>query len=158
VPDVLPLAEAPRGLSRTDSVDLLLFLHIIGALFVFGFLAAAAYYLFRARRDGSPSLARLGFRLMLLGVVPSYIVFRVAAQLLLNEEGLQDADLAWVNIGFIVTDVGVLAIIAATVNSAIAMKGREGEPSRAASVAAWSCSILLVGFVVALWAMAAKPA
>ena len=157
MPDVLPLAEAPRGLSRTDSVDLLLFLHIVGAVFVFGFLAAAAYYLFRARRDGSPALARVGFRTILLGVIPSYLVFRVAAQLLLNEQGLEEASLAWIDIGFIVTDVGVLAIVAATLGSSIASRRPEGTPSRGAAVAAWACSILLVAYTVALWAMATKP-
>jgi xanthosine utilization system XapX-like protein len=158
VPDVIPLAEAPRGLSRADSVDLLLFLHVVGAVFVFGLLAAAAYYLFRARSDSSPALARVGFRTILFGVIPSYVVFRVAAQLLLNEQGLEEAELAWIDIGFIVTDIGILAIIAATIGSSIASRRPEGTSSRGAAVAAWACSLLLVAYVVALWAMTAKPA
>jgi uncharacterized membrane protein len=157
VSEVLPLAEAPRGL-RADSVDPLLFFHVLGAVFVFGFLATAAYYLFRARRDGSPALARIGFRTLLLGVVPSFLVFRVAAQLLLDEEFGGDPDLAWIDIGFLVTDVGVLAIVAAVIGSSIASRRPEGTSSRGAALAAWACSILLVAYVVALWAMAAKPA
>jgi hypothetical protein len=153
---MLPLAEAPRGV-RADSVDPLLFLHVAGALFTFGFLAAAAFYLFRAHRDGSPALARVGFRTILIGVVPSYLVFRVAAQLLLDEQFGGDPDLAWIDIGFMVSDIGVFAIVAATVGSSIAMRRSEGTSSLGAAIAAWSCSILLVAYTVALWAMAAKP-
>lgn len=142
---------------RSDEVNLWLFLHVLGAAVVFGLLATAAYYLFRARRDSSPALARIGYRIMLLGVIPSYVVFRVAAQILLDKEGLADSEDAWVTIGFITTDAGVLLIIIATIASAIAARRAEGTPSRGTAIAAWCCSILLAASLVALWAMTAKP-
>lgn len=147
----------PLAAIRPDDWNLLLFLHILGALALVGALSAAAYYLFRARRDGSPALARVGFRTLLFGAIPSYVLTRVAAQLLLNEQGLEDSEDAWITIGFIVTDVGVLAIVIATVASATAARRAEGHHSRGAAVAAWACSILLVAYTVALWAMATKP-
>ncbi len=142
---------------RPDEWNLLLFLHILGALCLVGALSAAAYYLFRARRDGSPALARVGFRTLLFGAIPSYLLTRVAAQLLLNEEGLEDSEDAWITIGFIVTDGGALLITAATIASAVAMRRAEGTRSRGSAVAAWSCSILLLAYTVALWAMVSKP-
>jgi hypothetical protein len=42
-------------------------------------------------------------------------VLRVSAQLVLDKEGLNDADLAWIDIGFMVTDMGVLLLIIAGV-------------------------------------------
>ena len=142
---------------RPDEWNLWLFLHILGALGLVGALATAAYYLFRARRDGSPALARVGFRTLLLAAIPSYLVTRVSAQVLLDKEGLEDSEDAWITIGFIVTDVGLLLIIAATVGAAIAMRRPEGTSSRGTAVAAWACSFLLVAYTVALWAMATKP-
>ena len=142
---------------RPDEWNLWLFLHILGALGLTGALATAAYYLFRARRDGSPALARVGFRTLLLAAIPSYLVTRVSAQVLLDKEGLEDSEDAWITIGFIVTDLGLLLIIAATVGAAIAMRRAEGTSSRGTAVAAWACSFLLVAYTVALWAMATKP-
>lgn len=142
---------------RPDEWNFLLFVHIVGAMVLVGALATAAYYLFRARRDASPALARVGFRTLLFGVIPSYLVQRVSAQLLLDEQGLEDSEDAWIEIGFIVTDVGVLLIVAATVASAIAMRRAEGTSSRGTAIAAWCCSLLLVAYTVALWAMATKP-
>ncbi|MGI9021337.1 MAG: hypothetical protein ACR2G3_11585 [Solirubrobacterales bacterium] len=142
---------------RPDEWNLPLFLHILGALALVGAVTAAAYYLFRARRDSSPALARYGFRALLLGAIPSYLVTRVAAQWLLDEEGLTDSEDAWITIGFIVTDAGLLLLIAATVAAGIAARRAEGSIGRGPSIAAWSCSVLLVTYTVALWAMAAKP-
>jgi hypothetical protein len=142
---------------RPDEWNIWLFLHIAGAATTFGLLATAAYYLFRSRRDSSPALARIGFRTLLLGVIPSYLVFRIAAQILLDKEGLLESEDTWITIGFITTDLGALLIVVGTVASSIASRRPEGTPSRGSAVAAWCCSILLVAYVVALWAMTAKP-
>ena len=99
----------------------------------------------------------MGFRTLLLAAIPSYLVTRVSAQVLLDKEGLEDSEDAWITIGFIVTDLGLLLIIAATVGAAIAMRRAEGTSSRGTAVAAWACSFLLVAYTVALWAMATKP-
>ena len=142
---------------RPDDWDLPLFLHILGALCLVGALSAAAYYLFRARRDSSAGLTRVGFRILLLGAIPSYLVMRIAAQWLLSEEGLEEADAAWIDIGFIATDVGLLLLLTATIAAGVAMRRAEGSIGRGPAIAAWCCSALLVAYTVAVWAMATKP-
>ena len=142
---------------RPDEWNLPLFLHILGAMCLVGALSAGAYYLFRARRDGSPALARIGFRTLLLGAIPSYLVSRVSAQWLLDEQGLEDSEDAWITIGFLVTDAGLLLLIAATVAAGLAARRAEGSVGSGPAIAAWCCSILLVAYTVALWAMATKP-
>lgn len=142
---------------RPDEWNFQLFFHVLGAMCLVGSLSAAAYYLFRARRDASSALTRVGFRILLLGAIPSYLVMRVAAQLLLNKEGLEDSEDAWVTIGFISTDVGLLLLLTATIAAGVAMRRAEGTISRGPAIAAWCCSALLLAYTVAVWAMATKP-
>ena len=86
---------------RVDEVNFPLLIHVLGAMLLVGTLVLALTALFMAWRDGSEASARLAFRSLLVGVIPAWIVMRVSAQFVLDKEGLEDAELAWVNIGFI---------------------------------------------------------
>ena len=146
---------------RPDDWNVPLFLHLLGALVLFGSLVLAAYCLFTARRDGSLATARVGFRALLYGAIPSYLVMRVSAQWLLDKEGLEDSEAAWITIGFLVTDVGVLALVGATVAAGLAVRraGGEGEvsASRGPAIAGWLTVVLIAASLIAVWAMATKP-
>jgi hypothetical protein len=146
---------------RADSVNLPLFLHVLGAFAMIGALTLAASFLVQARRDGSLALTRRGFRTLLLGVIPAFLVMRIAAQWLLNEEGLEDAELAWIDFGFISTDIGILFLLIATVATGMVVR-RAGSDDAAKSgwvtFATWLVGILLVVYAVVIWAMATKPA
>jgi hypothetical protein len=148
---------ATLGAIRPDDWNFPLLLHVLGAMVLVGALVLAVAALFFAWRDGSEASARLAFRSLMIGVIPSWILTRVSAQILLDKEGLAESEDAWVTIGFITTDLGALLIVVGTVASSIASRRPEGTPSRGSAVAAWCCSILLVAYVVALWAMTAKP-
>jgi hypothetical protein len=148
---------------RADSVNFPLFLHVLGAFSLIGALTLAASFLFRARRDGSVELTRYGFRTLLIGALPAFLVTRIAAQWLLDEEGLQDAELAWIDLGFISTDIGVLFLLTATIATGLVVRQAGGGPDGAArsgwvSLAGWLVAILIVAYAVTTWAMAAKPA
>jgi len=136
-------------------MSLALFMHILAAFVMVGALVTAAGYLFAARRDGSLELTRAGFRTLLIAALPAFIVSRIAAQWLLSEEGLEDAELAWIDVGFISTDVGALALIAATVVAGLAVRRSDGV--RGVSVAAWLVALLIVVYAVVIWVMATKP-
>jgi uncharacterized membrane protein len=142
---------------RPDEWNFPLFLHIVGAMGLVGALSTAAYYLFRARRDGSAALTRVGFRTLLFAGIPSYLVSRLSAQWLLDKQGLEDSEDAWIEIGFIVTDVGVLLLLTATIAAGVAARRADGSVGSGPAIAAWCCSALLVAYTVALWAMAARP-
>jgi hypothetical protein len=148
---------------RPDDWNLALFLHLLGAFALVGALVTAATHLFAARRDGSIALARMGYRALLLVALPAFIVNRVAAQWIASEEGVDSADLAWINIGYMSTDIGVLALIAATVAAGVTVRraGRaEGPapPGSGISFAAWAVAFLIVVYAVVIWVMATKPA
>ena len=144
---------------RADDVNLPLLLHVLGAMLLVGTLVLAMTALYLAWRDGSEASARLAFRSLLVGVIPAWIVMRVSAQFLLDKEGLEDAELAWIDIGFISAEPGFLLIVIATVLAGLAARraGRGEAVGTGVKVAAVLCSILLVGYVIATWAMTAKP-
>jgi hypothetical protein len=146
---------------RPDDWNLALFVHVLGALVMVGALVTAASYLFVARRGGALQSARVGFRALLYAALPAFIVMRGGAQWIADEEGLADSDAAWIGIGYTVSDLGGLLVIAATVAAGLALRraGRTGTSAgRSASVAAWVVAVLIVAYLIAIWAMTTKPA
>jgi hypothetical protein len=147
---------------RPDDWNLALFVHLLGALAMVGALALAASYLFAARRDGSLAALRVGFGALLYAALPSFIVMRVGAQWIADEEGLADSDVAWIGIGYLVSDMGALLLVAATVAAGLALRRASraeaaGEGGRGAVIAAWLVTVLIVAYLVAVWAMTTKP-
>jgi hypothetical protein len=147
------------GAIRADEVNFWLLIHVLGAFLLVGTLVLALTALFLAWRDGSEASARLAFRSLLIGVIPAWIVMRVAAQFLLDKEGLEDAELAWIEIGFITAEPGFLLIVVSTVLAGLAMRrARRGEGAgTGVKVAAVLASVMVVAYVVATWAMTNKP-
>lgn len=158
------LAAISAAAIRPDDWNLPLFLHILGAMALVGAVVTAVYFLFLARGDGSLQTTRSGFRWLVFGALPSYIVMRIAAQWIASKQGLEDSDAAWIGIGFITSDLGALAIIGSTIATGLALRragrgeGGADAAGRTATVVAWLMSGLVVLYVVAVWAMTAKPA
>jgi hypothetical protein len=144
---------------RADEINLSLLIHVLGAMLLVGTLILAAAALFVAWRDGNADALRLAFRTMLIGVLPSWIVMRVSAQWVASEEGLEDADVAWIDIGFMAAEPGFLFIVIATVLAGLAMRraNRDEGAGGTGRTAAVLVSLLIAVYVVATWAMAAKP-
>jgi hypothetical protein len=144
---------------RADDVNFALLLHVLGAMLLVGTLVLALTALFLAWRDGTEAPARLAFRSLLIGVIPAWILMRVGAQLVLDKEGLEDAELAWLDIGFITAEPGFLFIIIATVLAGLAARrGSCGESiGSGVKVAAVLASVMVAAYVIATWAMTAKP-
>jgi hypothetical protein len=146
--------------ARPESADFWLFLHILGGMVSVGALTLSLVSLAGAWRSGSAALTRLGYRALLWAAIPAYLVLRISAQIVLDEEGLEDAELAWIDIGFMVTDAGVLLLIVATLLSGLAARGAAqsgGGPTVKARIATGLVGVLLVAYLVAVWAMTAKP-
>jgi hypothetical protein len=142
---------------RPDSWDFPLFVHILGAMTLVGSLALVASAL--AARD-----LRLGYRSLLLGVLPGWIVMRGGAEWIAEKEKVNDLDPVptWVDIGYSVSDPMLLLIIIATVCSGIAVRRQRRDGTVAVggglrTTALVLTGILLVASVVAIWAMATKP-
>ena len=145
---------------RPDSWNFPLLLHVLGAMVLVGLLAVAAVVLSAAlRSDDRAGALRLAFRTLLIGAIPAYLVMRVGAEWVASKENLEDADFAWINIGYSVADGGLLVLIVMTVLACLASRrAKRGDaPSGLVRWANGLALLLIVAYAVALWAMAAKP-
>ena len=146
---------------RPDGWNLALFLHILGAMAALGAFVMALVYLAAAARGSAPSL-RAAFRVLLFAGIPGYIVMRGGAEwIYLKEfpEGSTDPD--WIGIGYAVVDLGLLLLLIATISTGVASRclasGGDASKTGAAKVSAVLCGILIVAYVIAIWAMTTKP-
>ena len=150
---------------RPDSWNFPLFVHVLGAMLAVGGITLALVYLAAAWRGDSPRLFRAGFRALLYGAIPGYVVMRLGAQWIYSKEGLDSApsDPSWIGIGFGVADFGLLFLLIATVTAGVgsrrAVSAGDGAPPRVATVrvATALTALMLVAYLVAIWAMTTKP-
>jgi hypothetical protein len=144
---------------RPDSWNFPLLLHVGGAMVFVGVLAALVVILVVSQRGDRAVALRFAFRTLLIGAIPSYILMRGSAEWVASEEDVPD-DVAWINIGYMVTDIGLLVLIAVTVLTGLAARrARRGdEPGGLVRPATVLTVLLIVAYAVALWAMTSKPA
>jgi hypothetical protein len=151
------------SVTRPDSWDFPLFLHILGAMVLVGALTLSAVALIAAWRSGSAALTKLGFMSLFYGAIPGYLLMRGAAQWIAHKEGLDndDVDLSWINIGFSVSDLGFVLLVIALVIGGIKVRsinrGQGGTPSVSVRIATGLVSVFLIACLVAVWAMTVKP-
>jgi hypothetical protein len=152
------------AVTRDPDVNLPLFLHVLGAGLLVGSLlvvAAAILLGWRQTEAGeAAALTRFGLRALLLAVVPTYVLMRVGAQWTEAAEDLPEEveDSAWLGIGYITADLGAVLIIISIVLAAIGLRRLRDRPAvglgRAVGIIA---VLLLAAYLVAMWAMTAKP-
>jgi hypothetical protein len=155
VPDVLAAI-------RPDDQSFALLLHLVGATVVFGALLASATSLALAR--GDTRLLRLGYFSLLLVGLPGLILLRLAGEWLYrlqnwNELPDQIDEPAWLGIGFIVADWGgLLFLLALALGGVGVYRLRDGKGGTVLLKATMVIAlILIVAYVVAVWAMTGKP-
>jgi hypothetical protein len=144
---------------RPDAWNFPLLLHVAGAMLMVGSLVLACSALFVAWRDGTSAMVRLGYRALLLGVVPSWILMRAGAEWIASKEGLENSDASWIGIGFTSSDFGAIFIIISAVLAGLALRRAARKPGssglgRASAVIA---ALLIVAYVITIWAMTTKP-
>jgi hypothetical protein len=143
---------------RPDSWNFPLFLHVLGAMILVGGTLTAAAALVFAR--GEAALLRLGYWSLLAVALPGYIVMRIGAEWIYSKEGLDDApdDPAWVGIGYVVADAGALLLLIALILGGIGVYRLRSDRGSGLLKASLGISVLLLAaYVVAIWAMGAKP-
>ena len=80
---------------------------------------------------------------------------RVGAEWLYSKEfGDTEDDPAWIGIGYIIADIGVLVFLVTLALAGIASRRNSSGLGRASGLVG---ALLLVGLVVAVWAMGGKP-
>lgn len=148
------------ALIRPDSWFFPLFLHIAGAMVLVGALTLACVYLIGSWRSGSAALIRTAYMSLFYAALPGFIVFRVGAEWIVDKENLSDADLSWIDIGYMVSDTGALLLIISLIIGGISVRrmNRGGTPSPiAARIVTGLVSLTLIAYLVAVWAMTTKP-
>jgi hypothetical protein len=148
---------------RPDEWNFPLLLHVAGAMLLIATLTVSAAVLLAAGRRSDPqetlTLARFGFRSMLYAVIPAYILMRIGAQWVEDKEGLQDSDATWLGIGYITADLGALLLVIGTIVTGLGVR-KMSRPQGASKM--WKTGtvvsvLLLIAYVIALWAMSGKP-
>lgn len=144
---------------RADEINLPLFLHVLGAMTLVGSLlvVATALIVSLRREDEGVRLAlqRLGFRWLFVGVLPSYLLMRIAAQWTESKYDFPEGnEPAWIGIGYAIAEPSALLTLISLILGGIALR----RPRRGLSTAvAILVTIMLLADLVAVWAMSAKP-
>jgi hypothetical protein len=152
---------------RPDDWNFPLLLHVAGAMLLVGTLLVAVWALLVAPRradgpDGGVALMRLGWWTLLAGVLPSWLLMRIAGQWIASEEGFEgENDPGWVDVGYITAEPGALVLLIALILGGLAVRRARrsdgGGGGGLATAAGVLSGILLVAYLVAMWAMTTKP-
>jgi hypothetical protein len=144
---------------RPDSWNYVLLLHVGGAMILVGGTLTAAAALTLARGDAR--LLRFGYWTLLIVGLPGYVVMRIGAEWLFvregfNEEGAVEPD--WLGLGYLVADAGLLLFLIALIAGGFGVRRlRAGKGTGLLKTTMVLSIVLLAGYVVAIWAMSAKP-
>jgi hypothetical protein len=155
------LAVADRG----SDVEVALFVHVLGAMLLVGTLFGAATALVLAWRRTEPgsvaTLTRYGLWTIAAGAFPAWIVMRVGAQWVYSEEHWDDApsEPGWLGVGYITADAGGLLILISLILALVGLRRMRGDnpSSTLGRVVAVISLVVLATYLVAVWAMSAKP-
>jgi len=94
-----------------------------------------------------------------LVALPAYVVMRIGAEWIASKEDVDD-DAAWIGIGYLTADLGLLVLLVTTILAGLAarrLRRAAGGRSILGRVAAVLTLVLVAAYVVAVWAMTAKP-
>ena len=142
---------------RPDDWNLPLFVHVLGAIVLVGGVAAAASALSYAR--GNVGMLRTGYYSLLAVALPGWILMRIGAQWIYDEEGFEGGEEpTWLAIGWFTADPGGALLLASLVVGGIGVRRLgAGKGTALLNVTLWISLILLAAYVVAIWAMSGKP-
>jgi hypothetical protein len=141
---------------RPDSWDFPLLLHVFGAMVLVGAAATGSIASLTSERAADPAwVRRLAFRAFLVVALPAYIVMRIGAEWLYSKEfGDGAEDPGWVGVGYVTADAGALILIITLVLAGIAVRRQKPGLTKAAGILSL---IAVIGWLIAVWAMGAKP-
>jgi hypothetical protein len=151
---------------RPDSWNFPLLLHVFGAMVLVAGLVTAvtAQYLAWKPRDNldAATFSQLSFRALLFIAFPAWWVMRISAQWIYSKEGWGEVESepGWIGVGFITSEAGGVLLLVAIILAGIGVRrGRraEGGGRTLARIATVLTTLVLVAYLVAVWAMTAKP-
>ncbi len=145
---------------RPNDIDIALVVHVLGAMVLVGGLVTASAATVIGWRDESPALRRFAAMTLFAVALPGFIVMRGAAEWVASKEHLNDLPQTptWLGIGFATADIGGLLLLIALICGGIGVRRSRSGGGDGLLRASGAIAILLVAvYVVAVWAMGAKP-
>jgi hypothetical protein len=137
---------------RPSSAEFPLFLHVFGAMVLFGAVGAATILGWSGR---GRTAAAGAFWTLLAVAVPAFVLMRAGAQWTYSREGYNGKhDPGWLGVGFNVADRGVVVLIVAI---GVAFSWSRRTTRGLGLATAVLSSIYLAMLAVAWWAMSGKP-
>ena len=103
---------------------------------------------------------RAAFWSLLTVALPGWIVMRIGAQWIYSEQGWSGEDEPdWLGIGYVTTDIGIALLVISIILAGIGVRRlKRGRTSNVLGrIATPLVTLLLVAYLVAVWAMTAKP-
>lgn len=147
---------------RPDEWNFPLLVHVFGALILVGALVAAVTALLLGWRRDSAFYTRLGFWSLLAVAFPAWWIMRIGGQWIYSKEfpGEPEDEPAWVGLGYMTAEGGGLLLLISIILTGIGMR-RARRPGAGTSVlgriGAVLTALILLAYIVAVWAMTAKP-
>jgi hypothetical protein len=145
---------------RPDDWNLPLLLHVLGAMLLVGGLTTAVAAFWLGWRRDAKTLSRLGFWSLLAVAFPAWWLMRIAGQWIYDKERF-DKDPGWIGIGYTTAEGGGLLLLIAIILTGIGVRrqrhAENGAPSILVRIGAVLATIVLAAYLVAVWAMTAKP-
>ena len=147
---------------RPDSWNFPLLLHVLGAMVLVGAVTLGVLSLVVAWRTSSEAMIRLGFRALAWAGLPAWVLMYGGALWIENKEGFDQSGVtspSWIDVGHITAEGGLLLLLIGTLlaNLALRRASRGAGGSALERFAGGLVTVVLIGYVVAIWAMTAKP-
>ena len=150
------------ALIRDTDVNIAVTVHVLGAMVLLGGLITAATASLAGWRSEGVALRRLAVKTLLIVALPAWFVMRIGAEWAYYAEGWDDvpSDLepAWIGIGYITADLGGILLLISLILGWIGLrKARNGGGGGLLRAAGVISAVLVLIYVVAVWAMGGKP-
>jgi hypothetical protein len=147
---------------RPDSWNFPLVLHLLGAMVLVGAVTLGVLSLVFAWRGRSETWIRLGFRALAWAGLPAWLLMYGGAIWTESKEGFDKSGVktpSWIDIGHITAEGGLLLLLIGTLLANLALR-RARRGAGGSGLERWAgglVTVVLVGYLVAIWAMTTKP-
>ena len=145
---------------RPDDINVALLVHVLGAMTLVGSLVTAATASALGWRGEDNTLRRLSYKTLLFVALPAFLVMYIGGLWTYDKENLDALaeDPQWIEIGFITADLGGLLLLIALILGGIGLRrSRSGGGGALLRASGAIATLLVLVYIVAVWAMGGKP-
>jgi hypothetical protein len=150
--------------TRPTEWDFPLFLHVLGAMVLVGGLVTTVglqVFAWRQREPGElTAFSRGAFWALLTVAFPGWVVMRIGAEWVRSKEGWAEPYPSWLGIGYFAADIGFAVLVVTILLAGLGVRSLRKSGGSAAllgRIATPLATALLILYLVAVWAMTAKP-